>query len=124
MLVDQVVCYLEYVHTKYFIHRNVKSDDFFIGLGKRQSMIHINESGVTKKCHGPGAAPPTLSVAPQNHALQDIPPIITTPTTMETIAASTANRNSPGNEGNGGPNTASNAVTETRSSASDQHYNK
>jgi len=44
---------LEYVHTKSFIHRDVKPDNFLIGLGKRQSVIHIIDFGLAKKYRDP-----------------------------------------------------------------------
>ena len=40
---------LEYVHTKSFIHRDVKPDNFLIGLGKRQHVIHVIDFGLAKK---------------------------------------------------------------------------
>lgn len=53
MLADQLIGRLEYVHTKSFIHRDVKPDNFLIGLGKRQSVIHIIDFGLAKKYRDP-----------------------------------------------------------------------
>ena len=50
MLADQLLARLEYVHTKSFINRDVKPDNFLMGLGKAQHVIHIIDFGLAKKC--------------------------------------------------------------------------
>lgn len=49
MIADQLICRLEYMHAKNFIHRDVKPDNFLIGLGKRAQVCHIIDFGLAKK---------------------------------------------------------------------------
>jgi casein kinase 1 len=44
---------VEYVHTKSFIHRDIKPDNFLMGLGKRANQVHIIDFGLAKKYRDP-----------------------------------------------------------------------
>jgi len=49
MLADQMVNRVEYVHAKNFIHRDIKPDNFLIGLGKKANQVHVIDFGLAKK---------------------------------------------------------------------------
>eukprot|EP00975_Prorocentrum_lima_P059600 12495835-Prorocentrum_lima.AAC.1 len=53
MIAEQLIARLEYVHTKHFIHRDVKPDNFLIGLGRRQNLIYVIDFGLAKKYRDP-----------------------------------------------------------------------
>eukprot|EP00921_Rhytidocystis_pertsovi_P004019 GHVQ01006925.1.p1 GENE.GHVQ01006925.1~~GHVQ01006925.1.p1 ORF type:complete len:328 (-),score=36.46 GHVQ01006925.1:156-1139(-) len=53
MLADQMVNRIEYVHSKNFIHRDIKPDNFLIGRGKKMSVVFIIDFGLAKKFRDP-----------------------------------------------------------------------
>jgi serine/threonine protein kinase len=53
MLAEQMLSRVEYCHAKNFIHRDIKPDNFLIGLGKRANMVHVIDFGLAKKYRDP-----------------------------------------------------------------------
>jgi serine/threonine protein kinase len=53
MLADQLLCRLEIVHTKCYIHRDIKPDNFLMGLGSRRHMVYIIDFGLAKLYRDP-----------------------------------------------------------------------
>ncbi|XP_078432020.1 casein kinase I-like 5 [Wolffia australiana] len=49
MLADQMINRIEYVHSKSFLHRDIKPDNFLMGLGRRANQVFIIDFGLAKK---------------------------------------------------------------------------
>ncbi|XP_039028422.1 casein kinase 1-like protein 2 isoform X2 [Hibiscus syriacus] len=49
MLADQMINRVEFVHTKSFLHRDIKPDNFIMGLGRRANQVYMIDFGLAKK---------------------------------------------------------------------------
>uniref|UniRef100_A0A0C9RN82 non-specific serine/threonine protein kinase n=1 Tax=Wollemia nobilis TaxID=56998 RepID=A0A0C9RN82_9CONI len=49
MLADQMINRVEFVHSKCFLHRDIKPDNFLMGLGRRANQVYIIDFGLAKK---------------------------------------------------------------------------
>ena len=53
MLADQLLCRLEIIHTKCYIHRDIKPDNFLMGLRSRRHMVYVIDFGLAKLFRNP-----------------------------------------------------------------------
>merc|ERR1719450_995482 len=53
LLASQLLTRLEFIHTKSFIHRDVKPDNFLIGPNRLSHVVHIIDFGLAKRYRDP-----------------------------------------------------------------------
>ena len=53
LLADQMISRIEYIHSKNFIHRDIKPDNFLMGLGRRANLVNLIDFGLAKKYRDP-----------------------------------------------------------------------
>ena len=49
MIADQILSNLEYIHFKTYVHRDMKPENFLMGLGKKSKNIFTIDFGLSKK---------------------------------------------------------------------------
>ncbi|KAG6416332.1 hypothetical protein SASPL_123760 [Salvia splendens] len=49
MLADQMITRIEFVHSKGLLHRDIKPDNFLMGLGRKANQVYIIDFGLAKR---------------------------------------------------------------------------
>nr|XP_043635778.1 casein kinase I-like isoform X1 [Erigeron canadensis] len=49
MLADQLINRVEYMHARSFLHRDIKPDNFLMGLGRKANQVYVIDFGLAKK---------------------------------------------------------------------------
>ncbi|KAL1922753.1 uncharacterized protein VTP21DRAFT_9129 [Calcarisporiella thermophila] len=53
LLADQLISRIEYIHSKNFLHRDIKPDNFLMGIGKRGNQVNVIDFGLAKRYRDP-----------------------------------------------------------------------
>jgi serine/threonine protein kinase len=49
MLADQMLTRIEFVHSKGYLHRDIKPDNFLMGLGRKANQVYLIDFGLAKR---------------------------------------------------------------------------
>ncbi len=49
LMADQAISQIEYIHSKGFIHRDIKSDNLLSGVGRQGKVLYIVDFGLAKE---------------------------------------------------------------------------
>jgi serine/threonine protein kinase len=53
LIADQTIQRIEYIHSKSLMHRDIKPDNFLVGIGKKQTLIYAIDFGLAKRFRDP-----------------------------------------------------------------------
>lgn len=53
MLADQMISRIQYIHSQGFLHRDIKPDNFLMGLGRKANQVYIIDFGLAKRYRDP-----------------------------------------------------------------------
>jgi len=61
LLADQLISRFQYIHSKGYIHRDVKPDNLLVGDGKRGHIVYVTDIGLAKEMdHRQGGSYPVV----------------------------------------------------------------
>lgn len=49
MIADQMITRIEFVHSRGYIHRDIKPDNFLMGVYKKKNVVHVIDFGLSKR---------------------------------------------------------------------------
>ena len=49
MLAEQFLNHVEYLHSKNYVHQDLKPENFLMGIGESDGLVYLADFGVTKR---------------------------------------------------------------------------